>query len=399
MQGTGEQTQDGTVAPAPGGVLRRLIAANRRPDSSPPMLPRPPARSLERTISAAVSRAANHSFGLALFFDRVVAAQMQLAELIEYLPERALICLVEGPGDSLGVVSICPGFLASIIEMQAMGQVSTRVTQARRPTRTDAAICADFVNACLAELDGDLAAMPGYAMMRGFRYAGFLPDPRPLDLMLDDRPYRRLEVNIRAGDAGQRDGVLTVVLPIGVPSASLAAPMSRHAAATDQGTAATPSMGTATASPVASALEDSPVMLHGVLCRRQVGLRQLRALLAGQPISLPRSVLDNATLETVRGQVLARGKLGESEGRHALRLYPTHPAREARGPDDAVDVAQARQGVDFDLSPADHGLPDPFRPDQQLAEPNPDEAAMPPAQRTGEVRPDPNPTPMQMFGD
>ncbi len=297
-----------------------------------------------------------------------------MAELPEYLPDRALICLVEGPGDSLGVVSICPGLLASVIEMQAMGRVSTRQAVPRRPTGTDAAICADFVNACLAELGTDLAGMPGYAAMRGFRYAGFLADPRPLDLMLEDRPYRRLELRLRAGDAGQRDGTLTVVLPLG--TVSLAAPPERACGSADAGAkAAAESVSCAAAAPapqragIASALRDSPVLLHGVLCRRQIGLGQLKALLAGQQISLPRSALDNATLETASGQVIARGKLGESEGRHALRL--TAATGELRVPDQMLQASARMEHVDEPMETGaraamplgDTELPDPFRSD------------------------------------
>ena len=335
MQTTSDTRPDdrAPVPPRPAGnVLRGRLVRIRR--DGPPPAPAP--RNPERVIAAAVSRAADRVHQLPLYFDRVETTQTTLAEIAECLPEQALLSLVEGPGDAIGVVAISPTLLGSLIEMQAIGRVSSRQMHARRPTATDAAVCADFVDACLSELAAELATMPGYDGVGGYRYASFLGDPRPLDLLLEDVAYRRVHLALRAGDSGQRDGTLTFLLPLACPQRALpdmtgdAAGTSRAAAHADVGvtSAARP------ASDMSEAVAAAGVRLRAVLARRKLSLGELKALAPGQMLTLPRSCLENATLETASGQVLATGKAGESAGCHAVRLHGGAGARGAGAPAD-----------------------------------------------------------------
>lgn len=286
-------------------------AAAGRPDPVVPPVPVP--RGPDRVIASAIGRAADRVHGMPLFFDRVSVGHAVLAEVPELLPEQALILAVEGPGGAMGTAAICPGLLSSLIEMQAMGRISARPAPARRPTRTDGVISADFLNGCLAEIAADLAAHEGFEGMAGYRYASFVEDPRLLDLMLEDVTYRHIAVSLRAGPAGQRDGRLVLLLPgaaaaprrVSLPLAEPETPA--VAAAPDQGV-------------LADAVRTLPIELVGVLCRRSISLGELRALTAGDTITLPPDALTSATLETATGQPLFRGKLGEVAGRHALRL-------------------------------------------------------------------------------
>lgn len=376
MQGA-EQTAE--REPAGGSVLwrhvraqaaRRVAAdpATARPDPAPPA----PARTPERAIASAIGRAAERVHGLPLFFDRIQTGHAVLAELAELVPEPALISVVEGPGDALGVVAICPGLLTSVIEMQAVGRISARAATTRRPTRTDGAICADFLNACLAELGAELSGQPGFRGLGGYRYASFLDDCRPLELLLDDVPFRRISINLRAGAAGQRDGQMLLLLPAAPQTAALP-PV--ETAVAPAGDAVDPTE-IAAEGALAAAVHAVPINLYGILCRRMISLGELRALTPGAMISLPHDALDSATLETATGQQLFRGKLGEYGGRHALRLQPaSSPA--ARGHGDA-DLATDSPvpGMDFtpdlgpglDADPIDLAQPDPFRPDEPAAD-------------------------------
>lgn len=309
-----------TAGQPPGGsVLRRALAARRAvrgkgpsaPEADPPRIvagPRPP----DRAVAAAIARAADRIHGLAVFFDKVTTGHAELAEIPELLPEQPLISVVEGPGDRLGAVAMDSGLLTSLIEMQALGRVSARPAVARRPTRTDGAICADFVSACLAELEAELAGQPGFEGVAGFRYASFLDDPRPLALMLEETSYRLVTITLRAGDAGERDGTLLLILPHAPPRASAPAPA---ADAPEASAPPAPDRG-----PLAEAVRQAPIELTGVLCRRQITLGELRALGPGDRIALPAGVLEQATLETAAGQVVFRGRLGALGGHHALRL-------------------------------------------------------------------------------
>ena len=112
--------------------------------------------------------------------------------------------------------------------------------------------------------------------------------------------------------------------------------------------------------------------LHAVLARRKLSLGELKALAPGQMLTLPRSCLDGATLETAAGQVIATGKAGESAGCHALRLHAAGAAYggaaadwtpgDARGVghEPAAAVEGRLAGADA-TPPADLDVPDPFR--------------------------------------
>lgn len=359
MQGATQTETDG--APAGGSVLWRHVraATTRRKDG----LAIPPggasqgraaaARSPERAVAGAIGRAADRVHRMPLFFDRIEWNQAALAELGELLPEGALISLIEGPGDSLGVVAICPGLLAAVTEMQTAGRVSSRPAPPRRPTRTDGSICADFINATLAELGADPGFWPGRDRIRGYRYASHLDDLRALDLLLEEGTFHLLSVGLRAGEAGQRNGHLVLAWP-----ADPAQP--GYGADDDAGTGKADD--SAIPLSLAGAVHNAPIELVGVLCRRQISLRELAALAPGDVIALPPDVLGAATLETAMGQVLFRGKLGEMAGRHALRLLPAADTPAAGTTRAEAAGAFTGASVQDDLPLGDLDIPDPFRP-------------------------------------
>ncbi|WP_134727114.1 FliM/FliN family flagellar motor switch protein [Paracoccus luteus] len=354
------------------GSSALLRAIRRTRAAAPAAVPPTPVRTPERAIAAAVSRAADRVHALPLFFDRIATGHVMVAELAEVLPDRPLILLVQGPGDALGVVAVCPGLLASLIEMQALGRITARPAPDRRPTRTDAVVCNDFVDACLLELAAELAGVAGFGGVAGFRVASFLDDPRPLALLLDDIPYRRVEVHLRAGPAGQRDGVMFLALPLVHAAPEGAAPVVPALVAHDAGAAEKP--GRVAAGILADTVRGAPLTLQAVLCRRSITLGELRALAPGDRIALPLNALDMAVLETPAGQPLLRGRLGEMAGRHALRL--SAPAgRAATGamaadfaatPGDALPAAglaatNAALAMSVAGTPDAHGAPAPLR--------------------------------------
>ncbi|WP_018000185.1 FliM/FliN family flagellar motor C-terminal domain-containing protein [Paracoccus sp. N5] len=271
---------------------------------------------LERAAATALGRAAERQAQLPVFVEKVELARMTLSELPEILPERALLAVIEGRRDAIGVAAICPDLLASLIEMQAIGRVTARPAPARKPTRTDASISADFVNALLGELGRECQGQdaPNFA---AFRYATYMDDPRPLSLMLEDGDMVRLTLRFRIGPGGQRDGTLVIALPL-ERDMRIPPPEAARLAAILPGTPVAPIQAPGAA--LAEVVQQAPVALVGILCRRKVSLQLLRNLTPGALIPLPSNVLDDARIETTRGQLLARGRLGEAEGFHAIRL-------------------------------------------------------------------------------
>lgn len=338
----------------------------------------------------AVARAAQRSCNLPGFPLQARLGHATLAELIELLPERALIVVVEDMHGAHGVVAVSAALLTSVIEMQSMGRVSPHPPRDRRPTRTDASICADFINSALAELSTELGHLGSDLAVAAFRFASFVEDPKPLELMMEDVLYRSYQLEVRVGQAGQREGSFTAFLPGDAPAKAVAqSPEGRS----DPAPAAPDSRD------LAGAVRAAPISLNAILCRRQISLKELRALAPGTLISLPHDAMQLTRLEAHGGQLVARGKLGVLHGNHAIRIAATgartdHSAALTDGPGDAFgltdlsaddgfdtprdgedNVFAATETVSVDLHPdtafepplEDAGTPDPFRDDGDSA--------------------------------
>ncbi|WP_181900658.1 FliM/FliN family flagellar motor C-terminal domain-containing protein [Paracoccus thiocyanatus] len=120
-------------------------------------------------------------------------------------------------------------------------------------------------------------------------------------------------------------------------------------------------------------MQEAPIRLTGILARRRLSLHQLRGLTPGALLPLPQSVLDEAWVETAQGQLLARGRLGEKDGFHAIRLRDAgqHGAAADPGADGWRAGCTALhqdppQPAGADLPPADLDDPDAFRTAQSM---------------------------------
>ena len=321
---------------AKGVVLRRLLKArnhSRVDAGEAPGMPQNVPMTPARATANAIGRAAEDLYGMPVRALGVTPGGVTLAELPEMLPDPSLLVVVGGPQETLGVVALDPAVVATLIEVQALGRITPRPVEKRRLTRSDALMCAEFVNRLLAELQTELSAMEGFETFRGFSYLSHLDDARPLMLMLEDTVFRSLRMNIAIGpDGAKREARIFIALPQRRPSALLAAPAPRptivgglspalpQLGAPAAAEAAAPVATDARAS-LAGAMQDAPVDLIGILCRRQVSLGELRGLRPGKLLALPRVSLYDARIETRQGQVLAHGKLGEADGCHAIRLH------------------------------------------------------------------------------
>ncbi|MBU2958483.1 FliM/FliN family flagellar motor switch protein [Paracoccus sp. 1_MG-2023] len=339
------EAADGDQGMKGGGVLRGLL--KRRDDpvaAETPDLPPTPPMTPARAATAAIGRTAEQLYSLPIRPVAVVPGALTLAELPELLPEMSLLAVLQGPGDQLGAIALSPEVAAALVEVQALGRVTSRPLERRKPTRSDAALCADFIEGLLSEMATEMRAIPGYSGFAGYHFLTHLEDARPLALMLEDIAYRSIDMQLRLGGADAREGRIMLILPQG-PEVAAPAPMAARSAA--KPAAPRPSL--------APRMQDAPVELQGILCRRTMSLGELRGVLGGKLLYLPRVALQDAQLETSDGQILARGKLGEAEGCHALRLLDPAAARPA--PDAGTPLRPAP-------APVDLARPDPFRPDQ-----------------------------------
>ncbi|TJZ92973.1 FliM/FliN family flagellar motor switch protein [Paracoccus gahaiensis] len=343
------------------GVLRRMLRVRsqaRLGQGGAPQLPSPAAPTPARAAATAIGRAADRLYKLPVRTLSVRPGALTLAELPELLPELPLIAVLQGPGDRLGALALCPQAVAGLVEWQALGRVTSRGLERRRPSRSDALLCAEFIDTFLKELPAEMEGVEGFEAVAGFSFMTHLDDPRPLSLMLEDVPFRSLSFDLGIGAPDMREGKLLLALP---QPAGLIRP---------RGEGAVPLQMAAPVAPppppprptLAAAMQEAPVQLSAILCRRRISLAELRGLTQGRLLTLPRNSLTQATLETAGGQVLATGKLGEADGCHALRLRdPTLPMAGEDGDLPAGAGLGGGAGLSGMAAPQDLAAPDPFR--------------------------------------
>lgn len=377
-------------------VLGRYLARSRltHPVKTPAVVVQK--HTPERAMVMAVGRAAQQSCAMQVFPVQARIRLVTLAELSEILPERGLVLVVEGPQATLGVVALSPGLLASVIEMQSLGRVLSGMPRERRPTRTDASICADLVNAILLELTGELASLGDGTEPGTFRFASHVEDPRPLELMLEDVVYRCFHLNMCLGGQGGREGSLTILLPdISQAGRIMTAPDKADRVPEKPSSAIQ-----ADSMTLAAVVQTVPITLDAILCRRHVSLRELRALQPGSLFAMPHAAMETVRVEAPSGHLVVRGKLGVLHGCRAIRIGshaaagPVSMAETATGNSDQVtaDIVPEQTENVFAPTPAeragmpssvlfaeveppidDAAMPDPFRADPDAEAGDPDE--------------------------
>ncbi|MGY6411311.1 MAG: FliM/FliN family flagellar motor switch protein [Alkalilacustris sp.] len=262
----------------------------------------------------ALARAAQADCGLALAATEVRLVDISLAELLEVLEPHALLAVMEGPGERLGLMALSPAMLGSFIEHRTTGIVTSAELPTRRPTRTDAAMAADLIDRSMAELEAGLTGTPDLGWAGGYRYASFLDDPRPLGLLLEDVPYQMLEVTLDIA-SGARHGRLMLVLPRATHRRGLALPQRGDGRQPLSAAAET----AAWRDRMTRNVMASPARLDAVLHRLRVPLNAALAWKPGDFVVLAGASVGSVRLES-GGKAMGRARLGQARGQRALRL-------------------------------------------------------------------------------
>lgn len=286
------------------GVIRRKIAAAKAvlAEGGP---------GADRGWRLGLARAARDRLSLSVEVTALTMQRLSLAELLELPPHHALIAVLQGPAESMGLLILSPPVLAAMIEAQTLGKVSTSPLASRKPTRTDAAMVAPTLDAALEGLEQALAQEADLHWAGGFRYASFLDDPRPLGLLLEDIDYRVLTADLSLG-LGARQGAVILALPAEGKGAMPAAAVSGPDAAAQSGLVF--------AQALAEQVEETACVLDAVVSRVSLPLNRVLGLKVGEVIPLLRAAIDRIQVEGMDGRRLAEGRLGQNRGMRAIRL-------------------------------------------------------------------------------
>jgi len=291
-------------------TLQRKAEVGRPMPDTPPI-------TAERALAQALPRAAQDLYELPLQMRKLREARMTLADLPELLEPLSLIALIEGPGEALGLIALPPETLSVLIEVQTMGCLGRAAVVPRKPTRVDAAMVADFVDAVLEGVEAALEPTAEIVWAGGFRYSSYLDDPRPLGLMLEDVSYRVWTLEMGFGVDGGRTGALLWAVPANGRGERLrqltetAAPKSTPELAARQAD---------WARQMEATVMGTQVVLEAVLHRVTLPLSAVIGFAEGTELPLPADSLETLSIEGVGRRCLALARLGQHSGQRAVRL-------------------------------------------------------------------------------
>jgi flagellar motor switch protein FliM len=312
-------------------VLRRKLGANR-PSK------KPGAVSVEALLRKTMPRDADAVLSLDLSVTGLATLGQDRAEVMAGITDTDLTYLIEAEDGARGLAILDADLVAALIEVQVGGTVSSRPAGDRRPTRTDGIVAGEVVDRWLssaAEAMQEAGLETGWPLIGFERVPGVL-NMREVGLLLEPVEYRGLDISLSLG-GGAKTGRLR-----------LAAPRRMQPIEGRETTAA---------AQMRSQLPSISVEIRAVLARLPLAMMKASGLAVEQVIPLPADCLQHVRLETCTGRLIRQARLGQLDGRKAVRLFD--PAAGSLAPGPKPTPALAAPGL-----PGGVGLPDmPALPD------------------------------------
>lgn len=294
-------------------VLRRKAEAGKPvPDGLP--------INAERALTQALTKVAQDMFGLPLQVRGLRESRRTLADLPEALEDLSLLAILEGPQEGLGLMALPPETCAALIEVQTMGVLAKAAPAPRKPTRIDATMMADFVDAVLHTIEEALAETEAVIWAGGFRYASYLDDPRPLGLLLEDISYRVWQAELGFGLGGQRTGKLLWAVPVNGHGHALRRYPGAAEGAEGEGFGSPAQEEAEWQGRLETSVLGAPAVLEAVLHRVTLPLAAVMGFHPGVQLPLPDDALENIGLEGAGRRRLSAARLGQHRGQRAVRL-------------------------------------------------------------------------------
>jgi len=304
-----------------------------------------------RAWRMALARAARDQLKMTVGFSSLTARQTSLTEVLEVPMQRALIVMLQGQGEGMGLLVLSGQMLAAMIEMLTLTRLSPHSPSdddLRKPTRTDAAMAVEFIDAALAGFESLQEGGQGGSWAAGYRYAAFIDDPRPLHLMLEDCEYHLFCADLALED-GSRSGAIALALP----RAPVPMPVFDFTPE--------PSFDTADDAPnftqdLGDIVQKLPVQINASIAQITLPIERVLRLQVGEVLALPLAALDQISVLGLDGRRIAGGRLGQNRGMRALRLTDVDAAR-SHLPHPAAPAGHSYGAPALDVLPADFGLP------------------------------------------
>lgn len=278
-------------------VLRRLM---ERVGVSPDPLLIAPCRAMRN----ALPKAADHALDLPLVVSDVTLQNFSREALLDQLEENRLYMLIQTVDERLGIAIPDAALLASLIEIQTIGEVSPHQPTERRPTRTDASLVEPFLDAVLAEFVQQFAGKEEQPQFHGFTYYRVIEDQRHLPLILPEDNYACFDLAVDLGQIAKpaKMKLCFPSLPVDTRASEDIGPSQKWTDILEAG--------------VMGAEVEIDVTLHTF----KMPLDEIPNLVVGYQIMLPRTSVNSLKVKGSDGDVVAQGSLGQSNGFRAVRI-------------------------------------------------------------------------------
>ena len=271
-------------------VLRPRIAPPR-PSADPTLAP------IEDALRVSMPRVSEELLGMELSLVSASLNARDLKGVVEDIGEFDLVTLLVKDGFPSGICMFDAAALASLIEVQTTGRVSRSDAATRKPTATDVLMISDILDRWISSGEAEFSLRQATDMLpfQGYRHGPMLPDARAVELTLDPAPYQTMRLGLEFG-GGARHGNITLVTPVSdCSSVALSCDFEPH-------------------------LLKLPAVMEAVLTRLSVPLSQILDFKKGDLFPVPMSSVANMTLETPQGDTVAIARLGQLNGKRAVRL-------------------------------------------------------------------------------
>ncbi|MCB1368703.1 MAG: FliM/FliN family flagellar motor switch protein [Rhodobacteraceae bacterium] len=275
-------------------IIRRKIAAIGD-GAAPPA-------GLLMALETALGKVAREMFDVDAAFEAVAPGDGDLASLLKTVPQPGLLMVLGTAGGAGGLICLDPLMVNAMVELMTGAGPKQVYRTPRVPTQIDAALCRDFVAALGRQLAIESQALPGAPMVPALSLTGHETDAARLAYGLAQGRYGMFSGKL-AFQGGIRGGEILLALPLAM-----------------LGTARAVMPGGQWAAAMSAAVTGAPFAMRAVLDRVAMPIGQALDLKAGDLVPVPASALSDLTLESISGEVLFRGRLGQKDGRKAVCL-------------------------------------------------------------------------------
>lgn len=269
-------------------------------------------------LRLAVSRAAQEALRAALKAGDVAEARLTLPAIAEALPQAGLWVALRGPGAAAGLVTLDASLLAAVLQAQTTGRITGSSVAERAPTQTDAILARRFLTLLLETFALRLEGTAQARWASGFQARDRVADPARLPHLMPDTVYRGFSAAVEIA-GGLRQGRLDLILP---------QEPAGEAAAADPAASEPDPRRAAWQGALAQKVLDSPAALEAVLHRLEMPLADLSRLRPDMLLPLPPQAIATVSLEGADGRRAGVARLGQTQGRRAVKLISVPGPRE-----------------------------------------------------------------------